>query len=58
MLTNIDKALQDFIISAIGMIAIFGIDLSSFQNILLTVGVPLAKAVITWLVPNKPKKPA
>lgn len=56
MLTNIDKALQDFIISAIGMVAIFGIDLSSFQNILLTIGVPLAKAVITWLVPNK--KPA
>lgn len=53
MVTTIDKALQDFIVSAIGIAALFGFDLSKWENVIVTVGVAGGKALLTWLIPNK-----
>jgi hypothetical protein len=54
MVTTIDKALQDFVISAIAIGAFFGYDFSSFQNIAVTIVGALGKALVTWWIPNKP----
>lgn len=53
MVTTLDKAIQDFIISAIAIAGVFGFDFSSWQNIAVTLGGALGKAIITWWVPNK-----
>lgn len=54
MITTIDKAVQDFIVSALAIGAYFGYDFSSWQTILVTLGGAFTKALVTWLVPNKP----
>jgi hypothetical protein len=54
MLTQIDKALQDFVVSAIAIAAFFGFDFSKWENIAVTVAGALGKAIVTWWVPNKP----
>ncbi len=54
MLTGIDKAIQDFIISVIAISGFFGFDVSSWKTIAVTLGGAFAKAFITWFVPNKP----
>jgi len=54
MVTTIDKALQDFIVSLIAIGAFFGFDFSSWQPIAVTVAGALGKALITWAIPNKP----
>lgn len=53
MVTTIDKALQDFVISAIAIGAFFGYDFSQWESIIVTVVGALGKALVTWFVPNK-----
>jgi hypothetical protein len=54
MLTTIDKALQDFVVSAIAIAGFFGFDFSRWESIAVTIVGALGKALVTWFVPNKP----
>lgn len=59
MLTTIDKAIQDFVISAAIILGtVFNFDLSSWEAIIVTLAGALGKAAVTYVWPNKPATPA
>ena len=54
MITGMDKAIQDFIISLVAILGFFGFDVSQWQNVAVSVGGAFAKAAVTFWIPNKP----
>lgn len=53
MVTSIDKALQDFVISFIALMAALGWDFSQWQGVAIALAGAFGKSFVTWIVPNR-----